>query len=42
MSDVWLEPCSNCGKETLHRFLDCDEHRRECTLIVCCECGGSE
>ena len=29
-------------KECKHentRYLDCDEHGRDCWLIVCCECG---
>ncbi len=38
---VWLEYCKECQKKTEHRFLDCEEHKEECDLAICCECGAS-
>jgi len=31
-------PCLNCGG-SLGWFLDCEDHRQECELVVCVECG---
>lgn len=37
--ELWLEYCKQCKKETKHRFLNCEEHNKECDLAICCECG---
>jgi len=39
MSEVWIEYCPECEKKTRHRYLDCEEHGKECDVVVCCECG---
>jgi len=28
------------NKKTKFRFLDCEQHEKECDLIICCECGS--
>ena len=39
--DLMLGYCEQCSRQTLVRFLDCEEHGRECNEIVCCGCGSS-
>ena len=34
-----MTKCPECKKMVQIRPLDCDEHRENCSLIVCCECG---
>lgn len=30
--------CPEC-KSTKCRFLECEDHKRDCQLIICCDCG---
>ena len=37
--NTWKDYCEVCKKETIWRFLDCEEHGRECNMRVCTDCG---
>ena len=38
---LWREYCPECQKRTTHRYLDCEEHGKDCELTICCECGSN-
>ena len=39
METYHIFTCPECGS-TRSRDLECEEHGRDCPLIVCCECGA--
>ena len=34
------EKCPECGSTSI-RPLECEEHGRDCPLVICCDCGAT-
>ena len=38
--DKMGEKCPDCGSSSI-RPLECEEHGRDCPLVICCDCGAT-